>query len=138
MTLFDLWFKILLPENLSERRRKMALLRQYFNGQRVHSLSVQASGDDLTALVGLMDGKVEQWETKATGGTATSMPETLNTQKWVSRKDKKSCAFRIHHINPAKDEDDIEELIVGKFDVGFYDDAPKADEAYPIYDNLNK
>jgi len=112
----------------------MALLRQYINGQRVQTLSVQASADDLNALKGLMEGKVEEWETKATGGTATSMPETLNTQKWVSRKGKKSCAFRIHHINPEKDVNDIKPAIVGKFDVGFYEGAEKADNAYPIYD----
>ncbi|NPA44157.1 MAG: hypothetical protein GXO49_01345 [Chlorobi bacterium] len=116
----------------------MALLRQYFNGTRVHSLSVNATGDDLSALVGLMDGKVEQWETKSTGGTATAMPETFNTQRWVSRSGKQSCSFRIHHINPEKDENDVEGLIVGKFEVGFYDGAPKADEAYPVYDNLNR
>ena len=115
----------------------MALLRQYFNGQRVHSLSVEASADDLTALIGLMDGKVEEWETKATGGTAVAMPEKLNTQKWVSRNGKRSCVFRIHHIEPTKLEDDVEGLIVGKFDCGFYDGALKADEAYLIYDNKN-
>jgi len=112
----------------------MALLRQYINGVRVQTLNVQASADDLDALKGLMEGKIEEWETKAKGGTATSMPETLNSQRWVSRKGDKSCAFRIHHINPEKSDDDIAPYIISKFDVGFYEGAEKADEAYPIYD----
>ena len=116
----------------------MALLRQYFNGQRVNTLSVEASADDLNALKGLLDGKVEEWETKATGGTATAMPETLNSQRWVARKGKLSCAFRIHHIEPTKLEDDVDDYIIGKFDTGYYDGAVKCDEAYPIYDNKSK
>jgi hypothetical protein len=111
----------------------MALLRQYFNGQRVNSLSVEASADDLNALKGLLDGKVEEWETKATGGTATAMPKTLNPQKWVARKGKLSCAFSIHHIDPAKSIVDVANEIEAKFDVGFYDGAVKCDEAYNIY-----
>jgi len=116
----------------------MALLRQYFNGIRVNSLSVQGSSDDLDALKSLMDGKVEEWETKATGGSAAALPEILNTQKWVSRKGSLSCSFKIHHIDPNKNILDVQKAIKTKFDVGFYEGAVKNDEAYVTYNNTKK
>ena len=111
----------------------MAYLRQIVNSQVIKSINVKASADDLDALKSVMVGKIEEWKTKATGGTATAIPDVLNTQRWVARKGHKSCAFRIHHINPKKTNIDIEGYIIGKFDVGFYDGAEKCDEAYPIY-----
>jgi len=50
-------FTILLQKNKKEF--VMALLRQYINGVRVHTLSVRGSADDLNALKALMEGKIE-------------------------------------------------------------------------------
>ena len=110
----------------------MALLRQIFNSQRYHTLNVQASADDLDALKGLMEGKIEEWDMKATGGTETAMPEKLNPKRFVCKKDLKKCSFRIHHLDPNKSNVDLDSFCVGKFDVGFYDGAEKCDECYEI------
>jgi len=102
----------------------MALLRQYVNGVRIHSLSVQASADDLNALKSLMLGKVEEWETKATGGTATQMPDKLNRRKYrIGRIEglngRESCVINIHHLDPAKSDDDVKNLVIGKFNASW-------------------
>lgn len=113
----------------------MALLRQYINGNWVNTINVQASADDLTALKSLLEGKVEEWESKATGGTATAMPDTLNPMHLgVGNKDQNiRCSVRLHHVDPAKDEDDIKGLVVGKFDA-HYAVTTKADYCHLIYD----
>ena len=115
----------------------MALLRQYVNGVRIHSLSVQASADDLNALKSLMLGKVEEWETKATGGTATQMPENLNKARYRIGKykgggDRESCAITIHHLDPAKSDDDVRNLVIGKFNASWNVDE-NAEYCDPIF-----
>ena len=98
----------------------MALLRQIINGQRVNTINVDASADDLNALKSLLEGKVEEWDKKAEGGTATVMPEILNTQRYrvgkvVNGKDRRSCVFRLFHVELGKDNGDIKPLVIGKF-----------------------
>jgi len=115
----------------------MALLRQYINGQRVQTLSVQASADDLNALKGLMEGKIEEWETKATGGTSTAMPDDLNKMRFRIGKlgeagSRESCAITLHHVDPAKDEDDVRNVVIGKFQAS-WNVSDKAEYCDPIY-----
>jgi hypothetical protein len=114
----------------------MALLRQYINGSWVNTVNVQASAGDLDALKGLMEGKVQEWETKATGGTATTMPEKLNTMVFgIGNKDQEiRCSFRLHHVNPAKTNTDIEGIVIGNFDAHYAVDT-KCDYAHLIQDN---
>jgi hypothetical protein len=115
----------------------MPLLRQYINGQRVHSLSVQASADDLNALKSLLEGKVEEWETKATGGTAIPMPDALNKMRFrigknVGGGDRKSCAITLHHVDPAKSDEDVRSAVIGKFNASWNVDE-NAEYCDPIY-----
>jgi hypothetical protein len=115
----------------------MALLRQIINGQRIHTLSVQASADDLNALKGLMEGKVEEWETKATGGTATAMPDELNKMrfrigKYKGNGERESCAITLHHVDPAKSDDDVRNVVVGKFNASWNVDE-NCEYCDPIY-----
>ena len=115
----------------------MALLRQYINGQRVHTLSVQASADDLNALKSIMEGKIEEWETKATGGTATAMPDVLNKMrfrvgKYETSGSRESCAITLHHVDPAKNEDDVRNIVIGNFNASWNVDV-KAEYCDPIY-----
>lgn len=114
----------------------MALLRQYINGAWVNTVNVQASADDLSALKTLMEGKVQEWETKATGGTATAMPDVLNTMRigLGNKSEQLRCSFRLHHVDPSKDEGDIEGLILGKFDANWYVET-KCDYAHLVKDN---
>ena len=114
----------------------MALLRQIVNGVKVHTLNVRGSADDLNALKGLMVGKIEEWESKATGGTATDMPETLNKYRFRIGKDlgfgdKKSSAITIHHLDPNKDENDVRNAVIGKFNASWNVDD-KAEYCEPI------
>jgi len=119
----------------------MALLRQYINGARVHTLNVIAGADDLDALKSLMEGKVEEWETKATGGTSTAMPAVLNRFKFRIGKVKgfssrESCAFTLHHLDPAKNDDDVRNVVVGKF-YASWNTADKAEYCDPISHKQN-
>ena len=102
----------------------MALLRQIVNGNRIHSLSVNANADDLNALKSLMVGKIEEWETKATGGTATAMPDVLNKRRYRIGRDKgagdrESCAITIHHLASGKTDDDVKSAVIGKFNASW-------------------
>jgi len=115
----------------------MPLLRQYVNGVRIHSLSVQASADDLNSLKSLMIGKVEEWDTKATGGTKTQMPDVLRKYRFRIGKDKgangrESCAITIHHLAPGKDSNDVSNFIIGKFNASWNVDE-NAEYCDPIY-----
>ncbi len=115
----------------------MALLRQYINGVRIHSVNVNASADDLNALKALMEGKVEEWETKATGGTATAMPDVLNKVRYrigkkVGNGVRKSCVITIHHLDPAKNDDDVRNAVIGKFNANWYVDE-NAEYCEPVY-----
>jgi len=115
----------------------MALLRQYINGVRIHSVNVNASADDLNALKALMEGKIEEWDSKATGGTAIQMPEALNKQRYrvgkkVNSKTWKSCVITIHHLDPAKSDDDVENAVVGNFNANWYVDD-NAEYCYNVY-----
>jgi len=116
----------------------MALLRQIINGQRVNTINVDASADDLNALKSLLEGKVEEWDKKAEGGTATTMPDVLNPMRFsVGKpfgKSYRSCSFKIHHINPAKNEEDIEPTLIGNFDCR-YDLDEKCEYAHLLGDN---
>jgi len=115
----------------------MALLRQYINGAWVNTVNVQATSDDLNALKSLMEGRVEEWETKATGGTEAQMPEELNSMAFGLGKKSENlrCSFRLHHVDPSKDEDDIKGLIVGKFDA-HWEVSTKCDYAHLIRDRV--
>ena len=115
----------------------MALLRQYINGNRVQTLNVQASADDLDALKGLLEGKIEEWESKATGGSKADLPEDLNTMKFRIGKvegmsSRESCAFTIHHVDPAKSDDDVRNVVIGKFNASWNVDD-NAEYCDPIY-----
>jgi len=113
----------------------MALLRQYINGKWVNTINVQASADDLNALKSLLEGKVQEWELKATGGTATVMPDKLNPMRFGlgNKSQEIRCSFRVHHVDPAKDEADLKSLIIGKFDAHYLVDT-KCDYARLLYD----
>jgi len=105
----------------------MALIRQIVNGKRIHTLQVTASADDLNALKGLMVGKIEEWEDKAQGGTATDLPENLNTQKYrigkyLGNGERLSALITIHHLDPAKGDDDVRNAVVGKFNASWHSD----------------
>ena len=115
----------------------MALLRQYINGAWVNTVNVQASADDLNALKGLMEGKIQEWELKAEGGTATSMPEELNPMRFgCGNKDQEfRCSFRLPHVDPAKTEDDVKTYVIGKFDAHWQVDT-KCDYAHLISDKV--
>ena len=113
----------------------MALLRQIVNGVRIHALNVQATADDLDALKGLMVGKIEEWESKATGGSSAALPDKLNKYRFRIGKvsgARESCAITIHHLDPAKNENDVRNAVIGKFNASWYVED-KAEYCEPIY-----
>jgi len=115
----------------------MALLRQIINGQRVNTINVDASADDLNALKSLLEGKVEEWEKKAEGRTAASKPAIPNLMRFACGKNGKprySCAFTLRHVDLAKDEQDVKSLVIGAFDAS-WETAEKAEYCHLIGNN---
>ena len=104
----------------------MALLRQVINGVRVNTIDVDASADDLNALKSLLEGKVEEWENKGSGGSATAMPDVLNHMKFrvgkvdEATKVRYSALIRFHHIDPSKDSEDVKNALLGKVNADWF------------------
>jgi len=113
----------------------MAYLTQRIKGRTVKTVDVQASADDLTALTDLMDGEIDQYDVKSSGGTAVATPAELN-QKRFSCGDKEahlSCSFKIPHVKAGANKSDFKALVVGKFDANFISSS-KATYLNLLYD----
>jgi len=114
----------------------MSYIRQIINGQVIKS--VNANGD-VDAIKSLLEGKIEEYDEKASGGKAIEHPAKLNTVKFrlVENTNGLSTSMKIRHLDPAKTSNDISGAIVGKFDVD-YDLTTKCDEAYLAGDSSNR
>jgi len=65
------------------------------------------------------------------------MPESLNTMKFRIGKDegagkRESCVIRLHHVDPAKNEDDVRNVVIGKFNASWNVDV-NAEYCDPVY-----
>ena len=97
------------------------LYTQSIGVKSVGFLMVDASAADLTALEGLMEGKVEKYERKSGGGTAAPMPAVLNTKKFSCGKKSQHyrCSFKVPHLKESKNANDVVAHVVGNFDANF-------------------
>ncbi|GEM_PF-5757171 len=104
------------------------LLLQTVGGKSGGLLTVDSSAGDLAALTGLMEGKYEQYDQKASGGTATAMPATLNRKKFSCGKksDNYRCSFIIPHLKTTQNSNDVVAAVKAGFDANF-DVTTKAD-----------
>ena len=94
---------------------------QSIGSKSVGFLMVVASAADLTVLEGLMEGKVEKYDLKSSGGTAAPMPAVLNTKKFSCGKKSQHyrCSFKVPHLKTTKTANDVFAHVVGNFDANF-------------------
>jgi len=99
------------------------MIRQIVNGKTVKTVNVNASVADLTTLKSLMDGELETWETKGSGGTPSN-PSVLNHVGFAVGKKLLGGAVHsqsvfIPHLKPTKHFSDVRASVVGLWDMDF-------------------
>ena len=104
------------------------MLKQIINGKTVATLYIEGSQADMDALKGLLEGRVDEYKLKASGGTAAPLPNKLNSKRFsVGKFDGRypiSCAFRLHHLPTQKNEEDVKGAVLGKFDAHYGVSSP--------------
>ena len=113
----------------------MSYIKQVINGRTVKTLDVVAGADDLTALTDLMDGQVETYDEKSSGGTDVSTPAQLNRKRYScgDKSQNLSCSFTVPHVKAGVVKSDVKALVVGAFDAN-YNSTTKATYMNLLYD----
>ncbi len=115
----------------------LKMLMATIGGKGSGIVTVDASADDLDALKTLMEGKIEQYEAKATGGTAAPMPAHMRRFKFYVNDGTRNGykgSFTIPHLKASKSNIDVESFCVGVFDAA-YDVTTKADKCGTLLAN---
>ncbi|MBN1839495.1 MAG: hypothetical protein JW802_05565 [Campylobacterales bacterium] len=104
------------------------MLKQIIGGRTVKTVHAEMSEADLTALTPLLEGKIETYEKKFEGGTATTVPAVMNyirfsVGKKVSKNVSISGSVTVPHIKSGKSFSDCKALVVGAFDSSFDSDV---------------
>lgn len=113
----------------------MALLVQKIKGRSVNRITVTGSDDDVDVLKALLEGEVTKYEQESTGGSVTAHPDTLNTQKFSSKKDGVSVSVTVRHVKPTVKYPDIRTAVIGKLDCD-WSSAILAEECNIFYNNV--
>lgn len=112
------------------------MLRQITNGKTSNTVMVNGSVADLTALAGILVGKVEVYSMVGSGGTAANgvelNPYTFSVGKRNIDGSYESASVRIPHMKPTKSINDIRSAVVGVFDASLTT-ATKCEYANGIY-----
>ncbi|AHJ12345.1 hypothetical protein [Sulfurospirillum multivorans] len=111
------------------------MIKQIIGGVTKKTVYAEMSAGDLTAVQALMEGKLEIYDKKFEGGTASVMPAQMNSircscGKKISKGVYQTASFSVPHITQGKSFADAKALIIGAFDAG-YDIDTKCD-----YSNL--
>lgn len=114
------------------------MLKQTIKGLQTLNVSVTGSDADLTSLVGVLAGKVEQYKSVGNGGVAiAAIPSPLNRKVLiVGDKDptgRLSTMVTIPHVKAASTFSNLLTDIVGVFDSG-YDSSIKCEYAKLKFD----
>jgi len=104
------------------------MIKQVINGRNVHSIYAEGEIDELKSI---LEGKIEEYKEKASGGKEVAHPDKLNSVRFRLKKDFKSTSMKIHHIDPAKFASDLISSITGKFDASYKLDV-KCDTVIPM------
>jgi len=96
----------------------MSYIKQVVKGRTVKTLDVTASEGDLTALTDLMDGEIQVFDSKASGGTAVATPADLNRKRFScgDRDANLSTSFTVPHVKAGATKSDFKAVVVGAFD----------------------
>ena len=94
---------------------------QTVGGKSAGLLTVDASSADLTALEDLMEGAVEKYELKSSGGTVAAMPAVMNLKKFSCGKKSQNyrCSFKVPHLKTTKTANDVAAHVANNFDANF-------------------
>jgi len=113
----------------------MSYVKQIVKGRTVRTLDVVASADDLTALTDLMDGQVDVYDEKSSGGTDIATPAELNRKRFScgDKSQNLSCSFTVPHVKAGANKSDFKAVVVGKFDAN-YDSTTKSTYMNLLYD----
>jgi len=113
----------------------MSYIKQIVKGKTVKTLNVTASADDLTALTDLMDGQIETYDEKSSGGSDIATPAQLNRKRFScgDRSQNLSCSFTVPHVKAGANKSDFKAVVVGKFDAN-YQSTTKATYMNLLYD----
>ena len=108
-------------------------------GGRTFPHILEVPNEVVEGLLGIMEGRIEIFDFKAQGGTATSTtPPALNTVRISVRKvmddgSMVSCSFRVPHIKETVDYSTLDGLIRGKFNA-HWNSETKCDDMAVLYD----
>ena len=114
------------------------LLVQRIGGRSLPKIN-EVPSEVVEGLLGIMEGRIEIFDFKAQGGTATSTtPPALNTVRISVRKVMEdgsmvSCSFRVPHVKETVDYNDLDGLIRGKFNA-HWNSETKCDDVAIVYD----
>jgi len=100
------------------------VIKQIIGGVTKKTVYAEMSEADATALVALMEGKLETYEKKFEGGTASAMPSVMNyirfsVGKKVSKSVYQTASVSVPHIKQGKSHSDVKAIVIGAFDCGF-------------------
>ncbi|AFL69752.1 hypothetical protein [Sulfurospirillum barnesii] len=104
------------------------MIKQIIGGKTVKTVYADMSAADLAVLQPLMEGKLEIYDKKFEGGTATSVPTEMNyirfsVGKKISKNVTMSASVSVPHIKQGKSFADCKAIVIGAFDCGFESDA---------------
>ena len=104
------------------------MIKQIIGGVTKKTVYAEMSAGDLTAVQALMEGKLEIYDKKFEGGTASAMPAVMNylrfsVGKKVSKNVSISGSVTVPHVKQGKSFADAKVLVVGAFDSNFESDA---------------
>ena len=107
-------------------------------GGRTFPHILEVPNEVVEGLLGIMEGRIEIFDFKAQGGTATSTtPPVLNTVRISVRimddGSMVSCSFRVPHIKATVDYSTLDGLIRGKFNA-HWNSETKCDDMAVLYD----
>ncbi|CZE48931.1 hypothetical protein [Campylobacter geochelonis] len=116
------------------------MLKQYISGLQTTTVNVIASDADLAKIAAIMEGSVETYKSAGQGGTAGTLPATLNKKTFIlgakgEMGARKSTQVSFPHVKPASQFTDISASIVGQFTIGYEPDkVQKCDYAKMKFD----
>ena len=100
------------------------MIKQIIGGVTKKTVYAEMSAADATTLQTLMEGKLEIYDLKSSGGTVTTMPAVMNairfsSGKKVSKHVYQTASVKVPHIKQGKSIADVRPLVIGAFDCGF-------------------
>jgi len=113
----------------------MSYIKQIVKGKTFKTLDVLASADEITTLKELMDGQVEEYDVKTSGGSDITTPAQLNRKRFScgDKSQNLSCSFIVPHVKAGTSKNDLKSFVIGAFDAS-YISTTKATYLNLLYD----